>query len=279
MNDIRQSLIDHQMNCTAAEYHAHPALSAGQLLSWGLWSEDEGAWTPRREYPPIGGDALDFGTLVHAGYYEPDTLPGRYACRPLTEKGRLVACDTKQYLEWASQNEGKIHIHPKDEPRVHNCVKAIHDAPAMQIYKGIEVLSTETPYMVQCPVTDFWLRIKPDRLRLRKNLQLINEDAKTAEKSAPIDFFWHAKRLGYFRRGAFYCYALSLITGIPVEDIRYIMIAVESEEPHRVGVYDASIGSLAEAHLQNMVCLREMRRCIDAQDYTPAWEKAPQVIG
>ena len=273
---IREALEAHRLRVTTPQYHAHPALSCSRFLSAGLYTEDESLWTPLDyAFPgnPPSGDALDFGTVVHALVYEPDTLSDIMAVRP-TRGGKLVAINTQEYGEWSLIHAGKIHLHPDAWENARSCAKSVDEEMEFGgphcAYAGLEILSTEACYVVDEPITGLQIRIKPDRLRIDKSGVIICEDLKTTSKScAPQQFGWACRDFNYWRRAAFYRYALRLITGT---DAVCTMLVVEKSAPHRVALYEMRT-KMDEAEAQNEASLRALRRCSDAFDFTPTWAK------
>lgn len=272
--DIWRALELARLEVTGAAYHAHEAMSCSQFLSAGLYTEDEAQWIPQDLVSPgesPSGDALDFGTVVHAAVYEQATLPAIVAVRPM-KNGRALASNTAEFGAWALAHEGKIHMHPDDYATTMSCALAVHCRlrETFAPYAALEVLSTEQAYVVDEPITGMRIRIKPDRLRMDANGVVICEDLKTTSKRcSPAQFERTCRDFNYWRRAAFYRYALRLITGA---DATCTMLVVEKSPPHGVALYEMR-SRMDEAEAQNDQTLRAIRRCIDAGDWQPAWTK------
>jgi PDDEXK-like domain of unknown function (DUF3799) len=266
------------------EYHAHPALSCSQLLACGLYDEEETRWTPQR-YVAAGADdgdgdedrsaALDLGTVVHAGYYEPLTLSSIYAVRPM--KGdRIAPTNSREYAEWALSHPGKIHLHPKDDDRAMTMLATLNGATQLDEYRSLNIVSREKCYFVTCPHTGLELRIKPDCLRINRTGILINEDLKTTRKGVdPVQMRHTCYDLNYFRRFAWYRYVLELITG---QRCISTLLAVQSTNPHEAAQYILNDADLDAAEAQNFAAQAALAKCIETGNFQPKWKREITVL-
>ena len=64
----------------------------------------------KMDNPTDSTDALILGEAVHCLMLEPHNFEDKLAVRPVTDKGRAVASNTKQFKKWAELNEGKTFI-------------------------------------------------------------------------------------------------------------------------------------------------------------------------
>ena len=127
------------------------------------------------------------------------------------------------------------------------------------------VISTEQGYVSK--LCGRAVRFKPDRIRVRYGDGLIIiEDLKTSAEIYPHEWRWHAQKLGYFRRAAFYIDALRAIIGDEYE-IVYRFVVVQSSAPHLVAVYQASEARVADGRAENDAALNALAH-IDSE---PAW--------
>lgn len=264
-------------------YHAHPALSCSQLLSCGLYDEEETRWAPHRYAAPKADDdadddrsaALDLGTIVHAGYYEPATLSDIYAVRPM--KGdRVAPTNSREYAEWSLAHPGKIHLHPDADVQAQAMLASLTDCEALTDYRSLSIVSREANYFATCPHTGIELRIKPDCLRINRSGLLINEDLKTTRKGVdPVQFRRTCYDLGYFRRFAWYRYVIEIITG---ERCLSTALAVQSTGSYEVAQYMISEEDLDAAEAQNFAALTALARCIETGDFQPKWKREITIL-
>jgi hypothetical protein len=283
---IIEALAAARREMPSREYHAHPALSCSQLLSCGLYDEEETRWTPQR-YVAHGADdgdddddddrgaALDLGTVVHAGYYEPATLSNIYAVRPM--KGdRVAPTNSREHAEWSLAHPGKIHLHPKAEGQALAMLTALQDCEPLVSYRSLHIVSREACYFATCPHTGLELRIKPDCLRINRAGVLINEDLKTTRKTVdPTQMRRTCYDMGYFRRFAWYRYVLELITG---ERCMSTILAVQSTNPYDVAQYILSDADLDAAEAQNFAALTALAKCIETGNFQPKWKREITVL-
>lgn len=252
----------------SASYHSRNELACSTLLKAGIYTEDESQWHPHEMLTPTEvTDAMGLGIITHAMYYEPDLVP-KYVARPM-KNGRAVASNTSEYAAFVLDNPGCIILHPDKIDNAKTMVESVkrsHEAGAMAKYvRTTSVVSTEQGYVSQLcgrPV-----RFKPDRIRMRGHDGLvIIEDLKTSAEIYPHEWRWHAQKLGYFRRAAFYIDALRAIIGDDYE-IAYRFVVVQSEAPHLVAVYQASSVRVQEGREQNEAAINALSH----GDSEPVW--------
>lgn len=276
MVDIASKLEASRLDLPAAAYHRHEALSCSRFLAMGEWTEDEMHWDPAQYHAPPTEptEAMELGTILHAMYYEPDTASSIYAVRPTDAKGRLVACDTEQYAEWAAEHPGKIHLHPKHQPTLAaelDILRSAKQMPAYEAHYRHPIVSTETSYLARISGID--VRIKPDRLRVTDRGAIIIEDLKRSDPN-PVEFERHARSFRYWRRADFYIRAIQSIVGEDVHCVyRFIVISGSS-----LAIYQASDRRLAEARMQNDAAFAAMKRHIASNDFRPIWQTGVYVI-
>ncbi len=274
------SLRVHELD--APDYHGHHALSFSQLHRCGLWTEDELQWTPHLFASKIEcTDAMDKGVLTHASHYEPRKYQEMYAIRPVTDSGRLVADNTKQYAAWAAENEGKTHVSPKEHADIEGMIGAMSGSAYLSRYRANrELISTETAYCCVDPATGLEIRIKPDELRFGSGGYLINGDMKTTRAKNPAEFQHECQpyKLAYYRRYAFYRRALSIITGLPAESIRSLMLCVTNTPPHIFYPVELDPAKLDFAETQNDDAMKALAECIESGIFMPSWMKEAVIL-
>jgi hypothetical protein len=252
----------------SASYHSRDELACSTLLKAGIYTEDESRWHPHEMLTPTEvTEAMDLGTITHAMYYEPDSAP-KYVARPM-KNGRAVASNTAECAAFVLDNPGCIVLHPDKIDKAKSMVASVqrsHEAGAMAKYlRTTSIVSTEQGYVSY--LCGHFVRFKPDRIRVRNGDGLvIIEDLKTSAEIYPHEWRWHAQKLGYFRRAAFYIDALRAIIGDEYE-IAYRFVVVQSSAPHLVAVYQASEQRVADGRSENEAALNALAH----GDSEPIW--------
>lgn len=248
-------------------YFSRDELSCSTMLNAGIYTPEEDRWHPHEMHTPTEiTAAMQLGTITHAMYYEPESVP-KYIARPM-KNGRAVADSAVEYAEFLLANPGCIVLHPDKIDAAKAMVASVnrsHEAGSMAKYvRTTSVVSTERGYVSQ--LCGHAVRFKPDRIRVRHGDGLvIIEDLKTSAEIYPHEWRWHAQKLGYFRRAAFYIDSLRAIIGDEY-DIVYRFVVVQSSAPHLVAVYQASEPRITAARFENEAALEHLHECSE-----PAW--------
>lgn len=249
-------------------YYSRAELACSTLLKAGVYTEDESSWHPYEMRTPTEiTAAMQLGTITHAMYYEPGSVP-KYVTRPM-KSGRAVASNTAEYAQFMLDHPGCVALHPDQIDNAKAMVASVnrsHESGAMAKYvRTTSVVATEQGYVSQ--LCGQAVRFKPDRIRVRNGDGLvIIEDLKTSAEIYPHEWRWHAQKLGYFRRAAFYIDALRAIIGDDYE-IVYRFVVVQSSAPHLVAVYQASDARVQEGREQNEAALNALQH----GDAEPVW--------
>jgi exodeoxyribonuclease VIII len=245
------------------DYHAHPALSFSQLLAMGT----EANPTPSklmRAAKLEASDALTMGTLAHTAWLEPHLLDN-VAVRPVDINGRCIASNTKAYGQFLLANEGKLIVHPDMIDTMRSIIDTLDTVPVVKIYRAaFDVVCCEGSFFWTDEETGIECRIRPDALLIHADGTVINEDLKTCEDPSPYEFRYHAKKLNYIRRMAWYRTGLRAILGIDTEQV---MLAV-GKTYRTAAVYRVPEIDLDAAEEQNREALR---RYAGGDEWAP-WE-------
>ena len=216
-------------NMPTSEYFAIKALSAsGAKLLRRSAAHYLASTTSNRE--PTG--AMKLGTLTHTLLFEPSAFEEEYAIAPMFDKRTNIG--KKAALEFGEDNAGKKILDESELLRAKAISEAARGNPVVQEYfeKGgeAETVFLWEQYGVPCKARmDF----------ISGNTIL---DLKTCKDASPEGF---AKQIGSFQyhmQAAFYIDGFRLVTG---NDAKFVFIAVESEAPYAVGIYEIDAASLA----------------------------------
>lgn len=216
-------------NMPTSEYFAIKALSAsGAKLLRRSAAHYLASTTSNRE--PTG--AMKLGTLTHTLLFEPSAFEEEYAIAPMFDKRTNIG--KKAALEFGEDNAGKKILDESELLRAKAISEAARGNPVVQEYfeKGgeAETVFQWEQYGVPCKARmDF----------ISGNTIL---DLKTCKDASPEGF---AKQIGSFQyhmQAAFYLDGFRIATG---NDAKFVFIAVESEAPYAVGIYEIDAASLA----------------------------------
>lgn len=184
-------------------------------------------------------DAMAKGRMAHCLVFEPDEFPRRYVIWPATkdtETGIGGRRSGKVWDEFCLMAAGREVV---KEETYDDCLairNAVHRHPeARKILRSgrfeVPLIWTDRETHIRCKARCDWVRPRAHLLA----------DLKT---TSDIDAFWFgrdaARRL-YHGQAAFYIRGLSAVFG---GDWSALIIAVESEAPHDVAVYEIDLDAL-----------------------------------
>lgn len=216
-----------------------------------------------RDHPSEPTDSMQFGTAVHCGVLEPDAFQARVAAAPKVDK--RTNAGKAAWAEFCLGSVGKVILSPDDFDRVRRCADAVHAHPAAR-----ELLAGAT-----IETSLFWTDARykvpsKGRLDIRNHGGIV--DLKTTKDASPEEFAKSIANFGYDVQGAHYFSGCEHLLDATPEF--FVIIAVESEEPHAVACYAMpSNGILAGAHKMNLALERYARALESGR-----WEGYPDTI-
>lgn len=193
-----------------------------------------------------------FGRMVHTLILEgQEVFEKEFAYDPpINEKtGEPYGTRTKAYTSWAEEmhKQGKEVVSVSDLSVAKTMAAAVrhHEVATGLLKEGWPEVTVRVPYNgIAC-------QGRLDFFSLKTGIV----DLKTCDD---IDWFERdAERYGYVNQMAFYGALVSLVH----EDVPIHMIAVEKQEPFRVGVWRISRGRLDAAREENEERMRELLHC------------------
>jgi exodeoxyribonuclease VIII len=212
----------------ASEYHSWDALSASgakQLLrspAHYLASKEQ-----QREPTP----AMRFGTLVHAMVLEPHIVDQEFAAMPKVDRRTSVG---KQQAElFAATNAGMTVIDMDDFQRAQKVAEAVRSHHLYNdLLKGASVEQS--------------FRWEQHGVPCKARMDAIHGgmivDLKTTQDASPDGFAKTLAGLKYYVQAAHYLDGYAHSTGFEAD--RFVFIAVETEAPYAIGVYDLDFVAL-----------------------------------
>jgi exodeoxyribonuclease VIII len=198
----------------------------------------------RKQKPPT--ETMIFGSAVHAGVLEPETFAQRVVVAPEFNKRTTVG-----KIGWESfrqANAGKITLTVDDYHRAQRCIDAVLSHPGARRMLDGAIVETSL----------FWIDGKykvPCKARLDIRSHGGITDLKTTADASPEEFAKSIANYGYTIQSAHYFSGAEHTLDATPEF--FIFIAVESQEPHAVALYQMpSNGILVGAHKMNIALER-----------------------
>lgn len=210
----------------AETYHAIEAMSSGGVRKmlqspahYRLMRTTANAPTP----------AMQFGTVVHAGVLEPDTLASVAVAAPVWQFDGRTKDGKAERAEFAATVGGRICLDALAFDRARRCIDAVLAHPgARALLDGAEVEKSffwnDARYGVPCKAR--W------DIRSRDG---IAADLKTTTDASRDGFARTIASFLYHAQAAHYCSAAEHLLDASPEG--FVFIAVESEPPHAVACH------------------------------------------
>lgn len=259
---------------TASEYHACDAVGASMLETFRSSRRNYHAYyVEKSESQPKPSAAMNLGTLCHLRILEPERFELLVA-PPFPE----TAPDGKKWLRrkgsdherwWADEEAKREGLILCDEEqlaiveRVRQAVLASRHAKRLLEGDGTPEYSIfwrDQTTGIDCKCRVDWMASIP-------------LDIKTTADASPAAYSRRIVQLGYHRKLAHYIDGLSALLNEPAVMVH---MAVETQAPYRVGVYeidDRGVDGLRLGEWQRNRTLRELRECMDSGDWREPWEK------
>lgn len=276
---------------TAEQYHADPRMSNSKLK---LFRENRRkfyrTYIARDLAPDAPTASKMLGTYLHMAILEPEKWQNRATPKPEYQFPELASDGKKFYKRkgsdherewnehlqreaeliaaWERENEGKICPNEKQIATVENMIDALTHHIEARRFLELPAEHERTIYWECAGV--------PMKSRLDKDLPRLILDLKTTQDASPTAFYFHdLKRFSYHCQEDNYCRAKKFLDG---EDPDFLFIVVESDEPHRVGVYDVGQDEREEAAWMNARALEDYRACLQSGDWREDWEKSVMTL-
>lgn len=211
----------------------------------------------RTTHPTKQTDAMVLGSAIHCAALEPSKFGERYAVYEGKRDARV-----KAYQEWIKTNPDVVALRPDDMECVSEVVQAILAHPvAAKILADSPRL--ETVMVWTDPETGLACKARTDILRPNFVTEL-----KSAADISQRGFSQSAARMLYHAQLAWYHFGAIEANLLPLDAELPYFIAVESDEPYDVGVYQMSPAELAAGRT---VCveLMDLLMACSAANYWP----------
>ncbi len=246
-------------NIPASEYHSWDALSASgakQLL------RSPAHYLAAKEQHREPTPAMKFGTLVHAMVLEPETIDTDFAAMPKID--RRSSAGKQQAELFAATNAGKTVVDFDDFQRAQRVAEAVR---THHLYKELlEGASVEQSFTWEQHGV-------PCKARMDAIQGDLIVDLKTTQDASPDGFAKTMAGLKYYVQAAHYLDGFARVTG--TEQRNFIFIAVETEAPFAIGIYELDYVAL-EAGRHKMALAAEAYKATKSAD---AWKGySPDIV-
>lgn len=178
------SLIEHMSN---DEYHACPEFSSTQLKDMNRSAAHFYVNSISKEAKKEASTAMNFGTLVHTMFLEPEQFENEFVIAPKFD--RRTKAGKEEVAAWEQANEGKLLVSEED---VDNASRMSENLRSLSIYKAMQdnYGMPEASFFFTDPVFGLNLRVRPDwhiaPCKAFPNGLII--DLKTTDDARPMAF-------------------------------------------------------------------------------------------
>jgi hypothetical protein len=248
---------------TNEQYHALDSISHSRLEDFRSSKRKYKAKyidkTLERKQTP----AMQLGSLVHALVLEPHTFDENYILAPKCD--RRTNAGKAAWNEFCELASGKEVI----DFETMESAKAISGA-VLENELAMELIGAdcliENPVFWTCPHTGLQCRSKPD-VDNREAAYLL--DLKSCQDATPGGFAKSAASFGYARQAAWYQTGHEIAYGYRPA---FVFVAVSTNEPYEVGIYELSENDILRSKLQNNIDLAELAECMKTGVWTARHE-------
>lgn len=206
-------------------------------------------------------DALRFGIALHLAVFE----PARYKSEVVSWEG------TRRGEKWQAftrEHAGHVILTAEQHQRVSVCAACVAtDAEVMPYLAGgraeVTALWTDAATGVECKARLDWIA----------SIGAV-VDLKSTRDASPEAFARQAWNLHYHAQAAMYSDAIHAITG---ERLPSVIVAVESEQPHNVVVYDVPQEGIDAGRKAYRGWLAQLAECREKNEW-PGYASGRQVL-
>ena len=247
---IEPSIVESMSN---AEYHAHPAYSSSQLKDLLRSAAHFYSNTIAKEVEKTSSKSMDFGTLAHTLFLEPEQFTNEFMVLPADAPKRPTETQlnakkpsdkTVAAIEWwenfDATNQGKILI---TEEQLAGANRIVENLKSLSMYKVMQnnYGMPEASFFYTDPAFDLQLRVRPD-WHIPPCKQFPNGlilDLKTTTDARPQTFSTTCGKLCYDLSAAMYREGFQQVYQTEYKP-DFIYLVAENTVPFNVKQYKAS---------------------------------------
>lgn len=233
------------------DYRAIPATNWSSLK----WLRDSPrAYRYRRDNPTEATDAMRLGSLTHAAILEPDTVADLAVVSP------FPAFTTKEAKAWRDEQRaaGRLVVTSDQYDRALAIRDAVRSHPVAAGYLRSgeaerSIVWTDEPTGLRCKGRlDWWTCPSIVDIKTTRSI----DERRLRSQMETLGVF---SQLAMYRMGA-----LALDVAV---DPRCVIIAIETEPPHDVGVFLVDPGDLAQSADEVRGLLDRLAECIERDEW------------
>ena len=221
------------------QYDAHPG------VRWSLLShmrKSPAHYQHALTHTRAATSALNTGSALHALVFEPETYAERFTTYTASKTKGEGARKAWEAFQEETRARGLTILDADEVQRAEGMAAAVRAKASAYIApsKGraeIPITWTDSDTGLLCKARLDWLTI--DRLLI---------DLKSTRSTEEHAFANQAWKLGYFHQQIFYSMGVAAATGCALDEVPFLFVAVESEPPYDVALFEPCQESRQAAH-------------------------------
>ncbi len=210
-------------------------------------------------------DAMDKGTALHLAVLEPNEFEKRVIVFPHPNCEAKVKNGAK-WDKFEADNKGKLIINPKAFDDVISMRDALRKHP--RVKEILEAKGTGEMGVVWFDEeSGLWCKGLVDRfcqLNLSGAFETVVPDLKSCQDARPTEFARTVWNFNYHTKAAFYMDGLNTVQP---RQRRFLWIAIESEPPHGIMIYDPSETMLIAGRAKYRRLLKAYAECLKSGEW------------
>ncbi len=176
--------------------------------------------------------ALNTGSALHTLVFEPETYAERFTTYAASKSKGEGARKAWEAFQEDARERGLIILDSEEEARAQGCAAAVRSEASAYIAPSrgraeIPITWTDAETGLLCKARLDWLTIY--RLLI---------DLKSTRSTDEHAFANQAWKLGYFHQQMFYSMGVAAATGCALDEVPFLFVAVESEAPFDVALFE-----------------------------------------
>ena len=245
-------------------YFEYPAISYSKLKVFRHSRKKYKAMYVDRTLQQEPTDSMQLGSAVHCMTLEPHLFDVRYAVAPKVDRRTNVGKATWQ--EFCEQSTGKTVLDDATFRKATNAADAIRGNLAASILLE-QSGYCEHALMWDHPIIEARCKAKLDKAVVGPQIVF---DIKTTQDATPSAFARTIVSYGYDGQAAWYSEGFEAEYG---EWPTFIFIAVQTDAPNEVGLYELTQDDLSRACEENEHALRQLIECETSGDWLQPHER------
>lgn len=250
---------------TKEDYFSVEALSKSGLVK--LAKSPAHFKAPAKPLTTQQQNMMAIGTAFHCLTLEPQNFEARFA---ILEEGVSLTTKAGKEAKKEAREANKILLKHDDYENIKGMARAVHNHPGAHSLVNAPG-PVETPIYWKDPLLGIKCKAKPDKVTA--NCMII--DLKSTGDARPEEFTRTAYNLHYHWSAWWYCFGMTITTGVPHRD--YVFIVAERAEPWGVKIYFADIDMMLLAAQEIAPLKKQYAECL-AKNEWPSYSTEPDYL-